>query len=136
MQVGGTHYKTGYEHWDLMIDAQLGNGWLVGSATKYVARWRNKNGLEDLRKALHYVQKLRENWRNVRSSGYMSAGEIARFVEVNKLGVVESNIIYRLLTWKAPETLDVVYGLIQQLIAENTQKAVPLEDSNKHAERE
>lgn len=136
MQVGGTHYKTGYEHWDLMIDAQLGNGWLAGSATKYVARWRNKNGVEDLQKALHYVQKLRENWRSVRPASFMSAGEIARFVEVNKLGDLESAIIYRLLTWKAPEALDGAYGLIQQLIAENTPKAVPLEDSNKHAERE
>lgn len=28
--------------------------------TKYVDRWRDKNGLEDIDKAIHYLQKYRE----------------------------------------------------------------------------
>jgi len=58
-QVGGQHYKTNYEHWDLVL--ATGMGYLEGCATKYVARWRNKDGVADLKKALHYVEKIQEN---------------------------------------------------------------------------
>lgn len=55
-QVGGNHYKTGtVEHWDV-----FGPEYLIASATKYVGRWRKKNGVQDLEKALHYAEKLRE----------------------------------------------------------------------------
>lgn len=57
-QVGGDHYKGGYEHWDFALDAGL--GYLLGCATKYVSRWRQKNGVQDLEKALHYLQKAVE----------------------------------------------------------------------------
>ena len=60
-QVGGRHYKTGaiMEHWDLI--ERFGIGYLEGCATKYIARWRLKERpLEDLEKALHYVEKLIE----------------------------------------------------------------------------
>lgn len=57
-QVGGNHYKTAYEHWDWVEDN--GVGYLGGCATKYLSRWRQKNGLQDLEKADHYVQKMIE----------------------------------------------------------------------------
>lgn len=59
-QVGGSHYKArdGVQHWDLMI--QLGVPYTIACATKYIWRWRDKNGLEDLRKAVHYIQKTIE----------------------------------------------------------------------------
>ena len=57
-QIGGDHYKTSYEHWDLAVNIPL--GYLEGCATKYVARWRKKDGLKDLQKALHYLDKLIE----------------------------------------------------------------------------
>jgi len=31
-----------------------------GSAVKYVSRWRRKNGIEDLKKAIHCIQRLIE----------------------------------------------------------------------------
>lgn len=55
-QVGGDHYKTGgIELWDL-----FGPESIIFYATRYLQRWRKKNGVEDLEKALHCVQKLRE----------------------------------------------------------------------------
>jgi len=55
-QVGGMHYGGGtYQHWDLMIDT-IGPGYLVGCATKYLAR--AKNPLQDTDKAIHYIEKL------------------------------------------------------------------------------
>ncbi len=57
IQIGGTHYSDAgdYQHWDFVIDLQL--HYLFGCATKYVCRWRKKNGAEDLMKASHYLTK-------------------------------------------------------------------------------
>lgn len=55
-QVGGDHYKTGgIELWDL-----FGPESIIFYALRYLQRWQKKNGKEDLEKALHCVQKLRE----------------------------------------------------------------------------
>lgn len=59
MQYGGTHYKQfKYETWDVILDWKL--GYLDGNAVKYLSRWRHKGGVEDLRKAKHYIEKLIE----------------------------------------------------------------------------
>ena len=56
-QVGGTHYS------DLTIEPiqfiETNNlGYHEGNVVKYVSRWRNKNGLEDLKKAQWYIERL------------------------------------------------------------------------------
>lgn len=63
VQVGGDHYKkhgaTGQEqHWDRV--ARLGLDYFQGQITKYVERWKDKGGLQDLRKAQHFLQKYIE----------------------------------------------------------------------------
>ena len=58
-QVGGKHYKKHtIQPWDAIED--WGLGFLDGNVVKYIARWRNKDGIEDLRKAQHYIAKLIE----------------------------------------------------------------------------
>jgi len=57
-QVGGNHYKTSIEPWDAIVSWNL--GYLDGSAVKYLARWRKKGGVDDLRKAIHFIEKLIE----------------------------------------------------------------------------
>jgi hypothetical protein len=57
-QVGGDHYKTKFSPWDVVND--WGLGYLDGTALKYIARWRKKNGLEDIKKAIHFLEKLVE----------------------------------------------------------------------------
>ena len=58
-QVGGTHYgKVGRQHWDVVAD--FGLDYFQGQITKYVMRWRDKNGIEDLRKAHHFLEKYIE----------------------------------------------------------------------------
>jgi hypothetical protein len=59
MQVGGSHYKDkSIQPWDYIIANDL--GYLEGNVVKYVSRWKNKNGIEDLKKAQHYLAKLLE----------------------------------------------------------------------------
>ena len=58
-QEGGSHYKTHrYETWDVILD--WGLGYLDGNAVKYLSRWRLKGGVQDLKKARHYIDKLIE----------------------------------------------------------------------------
>ena len=58
-QEGGTHYKRfRFETWDVILD--WGLGYLDGNAVKYLSRWRLKGGVEDLKKARHYIDKLIE----------------------------------------------------------------------------
>lgn len=58
-QVGGDHYQKGtIQHWDFAADHNY--DYFQGVITKYVDRWKYKNGLEDLKKAAHYLQKYIE----------------------------------------------------------------------------
>lgn len=56
-QVGGRHYK------DFVIQPveyihKNNIGYIEGNIIKYVSRWRSKNGVEDLKKAMHYLEIL------------------------------------------------------------------------------
>jgi len=58
-QVAGTHYKdmpiqpVEYIHANAL-------GYFEGNVVKYISRWRKKGGMDDLRKAKHYVELLIE----------------------------------------------------------------------------
>jgi hypothetical protein len=59
-QIGGSHYKKGgEEHWDRQWRL-YGRGYFVGCITKYVERYHQKNGIQDLQKASHFLEKLIE----------------------------------------------------------------------------
>lgn len=58
VQVAGDHYKAEYQHWDWV--SELNIPYLPANATKYLTRWRKKGGLEDLKKARHYIVKYIE----------------------------------------------------------------------------
>lgn len=65
-QVGGTHYQDNavqcphcggtLQHWDIYKFFP----YIEGVITKYLWRWRDKNGVQDLDKARHYLDKLFE----------------------------------------------------------------------------
>ena len=63
MQVGGDHYKKfSPQPWDVVLAWQdqgaIGHG--EASAIEYLARWRSKGGIDDLRKAIHWIEKVIE----------------------------------------------------------------------------
>ena len=58
MQIGGTHYRINYQHWDYVCDVKM--PYVLACAIKYVSRWRDKNGVQDLRKSIHYLTKAEE----------------------------------------------------------------------------
>jgi len=76
-QIGGTHYKKKKEiqHWDYCADMP----YLEARCIAYIDRHWDKNGIQDLEKALHFIQKILEtrydaslNW-NVVSTNDMSS---------------------------------------------------------------
>ena len=68
-----THYNVGIEVWDYTSSHKL--DFLEGNVVKYVTRWRHKNGIQDLEKALTYLNKLIE----VEKGKYLD-----KLIEVNK----------------------------------------------------
>jgi hypothetical protein len=58
-QVGGDHYKgKTVQPWDFIAANEL--GFFEGNVVKYVTRWKDKGGVQDLHKARHYLDKLIE----------------------------------------------------------------------------
>ena len=58
-QVAGSHYRDKkIQTWDYIVQNNL--GYLEGNVIKYVSRYKEKNGIEDLIKAAHYLEKLIE----------------------------------------------------------------------------
>ena len=59
-QIGGTFYKQEgrVEHWDIVWQWRL--DYFQGQITKYVMRHREKGGIQDLKKAHHFLEKYME----------------------------------------------------------------------------
>ena len=64
LQVGGDHYKNmGVQPWKAMeswMTPEQFAGFLRGNAIKYLARCDAKGGIDDIKKAKHYIDKLIE----------------------------------------------------------------------------
>ena len=59
VQVGGGHYK-GMKIQPVEYVHANGLPFIEGCVIKYVSRWRDKNGLDDLHKARHFIDLLIE----------------------------------------------------------------------------
>ena len=53
-QVGGTHYDLTIQPIDYIM--KNGIGYCEGNVIKYITRHQDKNGAEDIRKAIHYCE--------------------------------------------------------------------------------
>ena len=82
-QVGGSHYKKyKYQPIEFFNDVRL--DFNRANAIKYLVRWRQKNGVEDLRKAVQYLRfaeqeqykRIRLEVRFVKQFGIEKEGEI------------------------------------------------------------
>lgn len=59
-QIAGDHYKKhgDLQPWNVILAWDL--GYLDGTALKYISRWKDKGGINDLKKAIHFLEKLIE----------------------------------------------------------------------------
>ena len=57
------HYNLPIQPWEYMESAMSDEaflGYLQGNVIKYVSRFREKGGVADIDKAIHYLQKMRQ----------------------------------------------------------------------------
>lgn len=63
-QEGGSHYKLKIQPFTFIAENNL--SYFQGNVIKYVVRYKNKNGIEDLNKIIHYcqleIERLRNSW--------------------------------------------------------------------------
>lgn len=119
-QVGGAHYTGSYQHWDWAGDVRL--DYLLGCATKYVTRWRQKNGLEDLQKAMHYLQKRQESGfakvLSLRKQNIRAYTE--RFAVANKLSPLEFKVLLYMATHEFKEAAEMLGALMETATARSS----------------
>ena len=61
-QVAGNHYQRAIQPWDIISEWEL-DFW-EGNVLKYLLRWKHKDGVQDLKKAKHYLEYLIERELN------------------------------------------------------------------------
>lgn len=90
-QIGGNHYK-GLSYQPIVLATNCNFNFFQGSASKYVSRYKLKNGLEDLGKAVHYAELGREltpeNFADV-----SKIQEVDTFVDQNGLSPLIKEIL-------------------------------------------
>ena len=140
MQVGGGHYSTkgGYQHWDWCADVRL--GYFESAATKYLSRHWDKNGVEDVKKAYHYVLKILELVGEGRYANHSlhvcprledrvpSRECFDRFTTGTEIPIAERSIMWALCNWRDDSDLKYVLKEIDAVIVDATGAATaPLE---------
>lgn len=83
VQEGGTHYK---EMKIQPVEFVHANniGFCEATAIKYLCRWRKKGGLQDLRKAIHFIQVLIElETRRQEPAAMVKEGPYCSYCDLN-----------------------------------------------------
>lgn len=118
--VGGDHYRkfdAKMQHWDLM--EQYGIGYLESAATKYVERWRHKDGKPGLEKALHYTQKLIEMHEQIgrQPRGNVPLEALDAYLKPRDMGPLEKQIFGILTGYWTVEGLRYCVEMLTDMIA-------------------
>lgn len=119
IQVGGSHYRSEYQHWDF-VGRCLKGRYLEGQITKYIARHHKKNGLEDVQKARHYAVKLLEEKKGRRVQAIfdgdvthlLSDGGVQDFVMANNLSQLDAEIMRQVSMWSCVHDIRIILQLI------------------------
>lgn len=97
VQMGGTHYKS-LPYQPIALIAKTDLNFIQGNIVKYVSRYKNKNGKEDLMKAVHYAQLgLELNPRNFVILGEPLIKELHDYVEKNKFDDEMSKLLMQIV---------------------------------------
>lgn len=107
-QVGGKHYKTQkIQHWDFVLESGL--PYMEAQIVKYLSRWQQKGGREDIQKALHFLEKLVE-WERTYPEAHkvlllfspqFENITVAEYCHINGIPYLEGRIIECVCTWRS-----------------------------------
>lgn len=121
LQHGGAHYKgTAYQHWDLAADLNV--PYQEGQITKYIIRHGRKNGLLDVQKARHFLEKLRELVvagrrypTGVRHAEAEAKFHAAHTVVFGPLSIDEALVFDKALHWRGTSDLDLAIAACRRI---------------------
>lgn len=108
-QIGGTHYHADYAHWDWI--AEIGLGYFEGQITRYVMRYKKKDGAQALEKAMHFVEKLIEvfecGWVHPPKFGRLAVTSecTVRFALANDLDATQTHVCTLVSVWETKQDL-------------------------------
>lgn len=96
IQVGGSHYK-GLVIQPIELITAMKCSFIQGCIIKYISRYKHKNGVQDIRKCIHYAQlalqlKDRKNCKDKELSY-----NVNRFILKNKMTILQRRIITQAL---------------------------------------
>lgn len=92
IQVGGNHYKK-LKMQPIELIVMLRCSFIQGCIIKYVSRYRNKNGEEDIKKCIHYARLALELNDKRKCNDKVLSMAINQYVIKNNLSVLQRKII-------------------------------------------
>lgn len=126
-QVGGSHYTgRGVQPVEIWLSCLLGG--CESSVIKYLTRWRDKGGVQDLRKAKHFLEIILEadNYQEqfarqrqaypMHTSSNMTAND---YIRANNIPEPEATAIRMVWTWNvtaAKQRLESAANILDELI--------------------
>lgn len=125
-QVGGQHYRDknpSYQHWDYVAEYDL--NYFAGQVTKYITRWKSKDGVKDVQKAIHYLDKLMWLLENgklemppKRNYTMEKALGITKFTREANLDVVETEVFLYMSYYDCMGDLAYARHILEQLLTQ------------------
>lgn len=91
-QVGGSHYKD-MAFQPIELIAALRCSFIQGCIIKYISRYKNKNGAQDIKKCIHYAQLAIELGDKRRCNDKALSMNINKYILKNKLTIFQRRII-------------------------------------------
>jgi len=79
-QVSGSHYKQ-FKIQPIEFITKNNIPFIEGNVIKYICRWKDKNGLEDLDKVIHYVELLKELEHGKSKRSHGSEARVKTFIQ-------------------------------------------------------
>lgn len=91
-QIGGSHYKD-MPFQPIELIAALRCSFIQGCIIKYISRYKNKNGAQDIKKCIHYAQLAIELGDKRRCNDKVLSMSINKYIVKNKLTILQRKVI-------------------------------------------
>lgn len=90
-QVGGSHYMN-LKMQPIELITRMELSFIQGNIVKYITRYMHKNGLEDLKKCIHYA-KLGMQFEEVKQKELRLLNIAYQYIRVNEMSKQQGNVI-------------------------------------------
>ena len=90
-QVGGQHYK-GCKYQPVKFCVDLNLNFIQGNIVKYITRYKEKNGKQDLEKVIHYAQ-LGQELQPLNFVPSIASDLVWRYISLNNLTNIVGDVI-------------------------------------------